>query len=321
MSQRKKKREQRRPSAVDNEEVSRRNEVLKNVALDSFPIRLPHLLLNAHFHYHFNEGADFTISEHGHWHWEITRIALGAASYSTESYKKDICPGAARYLMIPPKTVHRWHVLKAPLIIQSWQVYIKAEDPEGEQVLKALHRAAIERGFLFAASPEQIQAENILWELAGRPGFSCVMGPVLAGIAGVVLGDLLMRINPWPAGMLEEKPDTETLTAQTAGRLKAFLDQNLCRPITLSNLESHFHFSSRHLNRIFQTVYHCPIGHYLRNQRVELSKCWLGTTGRSIKDIAFSLGYSNPRQFSRYFLEQSGVTPSQYRDQTIALNK
>lgn len=320
MSREKKIRNKDGPESPDRENITRCNNVLKNVALDSFPIRIPHLLLNAHFHYFLSYDPDFTICDHGHWHWEIARMALGNASYATDACNKDIRPGSSRYLIIPPKTVHRWRALNTPLLIQSWQINIKAEDAAGEQALDNLHHAAARSGFLFDASPEQIQAENILWKLTERSGYPCVLGTLLAGVAGIVLGDLLMRINAWPEGLLENSPDAETMAAQLAAQIKSFLDENLCHPITLRDLESHFHFSSRHLNRIFQTAYRYPIGRYLRTQRIELSKRWLGTTSRSIKDIAFSLGYSDPRQFSRYFLEQTGVAPSQYRDQTIARN-
>ena len=208
----------------------------------------------------------------------------------------------------------------APLLTHSWQVKIEAEDAEGEQVLANLREAVIAAGFLFEASFSQIQAEALLWQMSGDAGSPQVFGPILSGFARIVIGDLITRINPWPEGMLESKWEPQVALSNLAERMKIFLDENLSHPVTLGDMESHFHYSGRHLNRIFQDIYHCSIGHYLRDQRVKLSKRWLETTSRSIKDIALSLGYSNSSQFCRYFLEHAGQTPSDYRQKTADLS-
>jgi len=173
--------------------------------------------------------------------------------------------------------------------------------------------------FLIPASSAQIQAETLLWEMAGEERNPQIFGTILSGFARIVIGDLLAKLKPWPTNLLTDRHDQKLITEALANRLRIFLDENLENPITLSDMVGHFHYSERHLNRIFQTVNQVSIGQYLRQQRVDLSKQWLETTDRSIKDIAFSLGYSNPGQFCRYFRIQTNLTPSQYRNrqQTI----
>lgn len=307
-------------SYIDTETVLLRNRILENAALESFLIRFPRLRLHVHFYYRFIENGGVVISTHGHQHWEISRICLGVTEYSVVD-GVTFRPGSEEYLIIPPKRQHGWKMLTSPLLSHSWQVQMDAEDSEGEGVLDALATAVEASGFRIPASSAQIQAEALLWQMSGKAGSPQLFGPVLSGFARIVLGDLIARINPWPEGMLELKSDPQEALINLAGRMKVFLDENLSHPVTLSDMESHFHYSGRHLNRIFQEVYHCPIGHYLRDQRIELARRWLSTTDRAVKDIALSLGYSSSSQFCRYFLEHAGSTPSDYRKVTQTLSQ
>lgn len=305
---------------IDTETILLRNRILETAAMDSFLIRFPRLLLHAHFYYKFIEDGECAISNHGHWHWEIARVCSGDARYTITDSDFSFHPAKTQYLIIPPKITHNWYMQSAPLLTHSWQVRIEAEDAEGEQVLANLRAAVISSGFLFEASLNQIQAEALLWQMSGDAGSPQVFGPILSGFARIVIGDLITRIDPWPEGVLESKLESQVALNNLAERMKIFLDANLSHPVTLSDMESHFHYSGRHLNRIFQEIFHCSIGHYLRDQRIKLSKRWLETTNRSVKDIALSLGYSNSSQFCRYFLEHAGRTPSDYRQQTADLN-
>jgi AraC-like DNA-binding protein len=308
-------------SYIDTDTVLQRNRILEGCGLDSFLIRFPRLRMHAHFYYKFIEGGECTIGNHGHWHWEIARVCSGVAEYSIPDSNYFFRPTDAHYLIIPPKITHGWSMKASPLLTHSWQVQIEAEDNEGQQTLKALQEAIVASGFIFKASPSQIQAESLLWQMSGDAGLSQMFGSILSGFARIVLGDLFARINPWPEGMLESKNGQQAALNNLAERMKVFLDENLAHPVTLSDMESHFHYSGRHLNRIFQEILHCSIGHYLRDQRISLAKRWLATTERSVKDIALSLGYNSSSQFCRYFLEREDQTPSDYRQTAEAVSQ
>jgi AraC-like DNA-binding protein len=299
---------------IDTETVLQRNQILEGCGLDHFLIRLPRLKLHTHFYYKFVEDGARSINEHAHQHWEITRIFAGAAEYPVSETGDVVRPDARHYLVMPPQMTHRWSLTKAPLLMNSWQVRIEAEDETGEQTLANLRRIFIKSGFLIPATFAQVQSEKILWQVTGEERNPQIFGSILAGFAQVVIGDLLANAEPWPDGMLIDRHDPEASAESLARRMRVFLDENVENPINLSDLEGHFHYSERHLNRIFHKVHQISIGQYLRQQRMELAKRWLTTTNRSIKDIAFSLGYSTPGQFCRYFSTHTAMTPSQYRE-------
>ncbi len=305
---------------IDPEEILLRNRILEAAGLERFLIRFPRLLLRAHFYYKFIENGEFAINNHGHWDWEISRACSGIAEYSITDSDYSFQSTGSHYLVIPPKTTHRWHMQSSPLMLNSWQVKIEAEDKEGERVLETLRESVIASGFLIKASSNQLQAESLLWQMTNETISPQMFGPILSGFARILLGDLFMQINPWTSDLLESNCTLQSSLNTLAERMKVFLDENVSHPITLSDMEAHFHYSGRHLNRIFQKVHHCSIGHYLRNQRIELSKRWLLTTTRSIKDIALSLGYNNSSQFCRYFMDHANQTPSEYREKTASIN-
>jgi len=299
---------------IDAETVLQRNQILEGCGLDHFLIRLPRLKLHAHFYYKFVEDGSCSINEHAHQHWEITRIFAGAAEYVIQETGQVVCPDASQYLVMPAKMTHQWSMTKAPLLMNSWQVQVDPEDEIGVQAIENLKQLVQESGFLVPATYAQVDAEEILWRITAEKRSTQIFGSILAGFAQIVLGDLLAKVRPWPEDLLTDQYDPEVAADALARRLQTFLDENVGNPITLSDLEGHFHYSERHLNRIFQKAHGMSIGQYFRQQRMELARHWMETTDRAVKDIALSLGYSTPSQFCRYFHTQTGMSPSQFRE-------
>lgn len=305
---------------IDAEAVLRRNQALENASLDNFLIRLPRLKIHTHFYYKFVESGECSIGDHGHWHWEITRICNGRAAYTIPSLTQSFLPDSDHYLVIPPRMTHSWRTNQVPILMHSWQVRIDPEDSEGKKAIEALEKSVSDKGFLIAASTNQIEAEKLLWDMASEEVPPQIFGSILSGFARIVIGNFLAKLNPWPAHLLTDRQAPHLAVESLANRIRSFLDENIENPITLNDLEGHFHYSERHLNRIFQKVHHISIGQYLRRQRLDLAKRWLETTDRPIKNIAFSLGYNAPGQFCRYFAAQVGLSPTAYRNQKLSLS-
>lgn len=70
--------------------------------------------------------------------------------------------------------------------------------------------------------------------------------------------------------------------------------------------------SVRQLTRGFRASRHCSIGEYLMRTRADQAKRLL-TTDISIKEVALSLGFATPANFSTAFRRATGETPSQWR--------
>ena len=67
------------------------------------------------------------------------------------------------------------------------------------------------------------------------------------------------------------------------------------------------------LSRQFPRYYHCKIGEYLRQLRMERAVSLLARKSVSIADIAEHCGFSEPSNFIRCFKKQKGMTPEAYR--------
>lgn len=320
----KKKKDNRRPARAAPvrkrapedwpELCARRNRFLEQAEIDHYPMRFPRLYLRAHFHYGLMLAPGFSVGGHGHHHWEISRVARGAARYRMEG-GEEFEPSPAEFLLLPARAVHSMSFCRAPLLVHSWQVVMEPEGVEGERIADELRQRVAETGFRLRASRAQVQAERHIWRMTGAPGSPRLAGPVLSGFARIVVGELLLRLNPWsiePPGV-EREPRAER--RDLADRLRLFLDEHLVRPPGPEEMETLFHYSVRHLNRIFRDAFGDSIGRYVRNQRFELAKNWLVTTARPIKDIAASLGYGSPGLFGRDFLQRAGLTPAAFRRQ------
>jgi len=78
-----------------------------------------------------------------------------------------------------------------------------------------------------------------------------------------------------------------------------------------AELAGRLQLSLRHLQRIFATTIGCAPQEWLQQQRM-LAARQLLVTHRSIKETAYSLGFSSPSQFTRDFRSQFGKTPTSF---------
>ncbi len=58
---------------------------------------------------------------------------------------------------------------------------------------------------------------------------------------------------------------------------------------------------------------------YLRALRLQKAEALLKNASMSIADVAYAVGFENPRYFSRVFSEEKGVSPSSFRDTAQAV--
>jgi AraC-like DNA-binding protein len=56
---------------------------------------------------------------------------------------------------------------------------------------------------------------------------------------------------------------------------------------------------------------------FIRNIRLKRGRQLLEKSQMTIAEIAYEVGFNNPKKFSQYFKEQFGVTPSQFQKQSV----
>ena len=95
--------------------------------------------------------------------------------------------------------------------------------------------------------------------------------------------------------------------------VKEYIEKNYCNYINLDDIISDCGYSKYHISRLFKNYMDCTIMEYLLKQRINEAKSLLKNTQQTIKEIAMSIGYSDPNYFSLIFKKEMGISPIQYR--------
>ncbi len=88
---------------------------------------------------------------------------------------------------------------------------------------------------------------------------------------------------------------------------------------TYINLHSTSYYAQKlsvhpnHLNAIVKGITGITALHYIHNHLVVLSKSYIAQTTWSIKEIAYTLHFDSPNNFSSFFKKHTGYTPLAYR--------
>lgn len=93
-----------------------------------------------------------------------------------------------------------------------------------------------------------------------------------------------------------------------------FMETNLDRKISLSEMAGVANLSPSHISHLFKTQTGLSPGEYLRRLRMEKATHLLATTLLSVKQIMAISGYGNRSDFLRHFKRYYEVTPTEYRN-------
>ena len=101
--------------------------------------------------------------------------------------------------------------------------------------------------------------------------------------------------------------------------IEALMRNNLHQELSLDTLAHYSQLSKFHFAKKFKELTDtAPIQHFI-NMKMQQACFDLDNTEYTIKQIADSLGYSDPYYFSRLFKKTIGMSPKQYRDSGIAI--
>jgi AraC family transcriptional regulator, arabinose operon regulatory protein len=101
--------------------------------------------------------------------------------------------------------------------------------------------------------------------------------------------------------------------AMRARSVAGYMRQHLERPVSLEELARMANLSVSHFSAVFRKELGFSPIDYLTRTRIRRACELLDTSGASLKEIAESVGFSDPLYFSRVFRGIHGVSPSQYR--------
>ncbi len=96
--------------------------------------------------------------------------------------------------------------------------------------------------------------------------------------------------------------------------IMAYIDRSLADRISLDSISDHFHLCPFYFSRLFKRMFGINLKEYVNRTRTRRAKELLLQTDLKITSISFECGYGSVRQFNRIFRENTGRTPSDFRE-------
>jgi AraC family transcriptional regulator len=94
-----------------------------------------------------------------------------------------------------------------------------------------------------------------------------------------------------------------------------WMAEHLAEDFGLDQLAAQAGLSKFYFTRLFKTALGVSPSRYLLSLRMDEARRLLRETKRSVLEIALEVGYANPSHFARFFRRETGLSPSDYRQQ------
>ncbi len=97
-------------------------------------------------------------------------------------------------------------------------------------------------------------------------------------------------------------------------QVDAYIRDNMSDPDTsVESMSAHLCISRVQLYKRMISLTGITPSEYLRAKRIQHAEQLMHSSDLTISEIAYKVGFNNPRYFSKYFQETYGITPSQYK--------
>ena len=111
-------------------------------------------------------------------------------------------------------------------------------------------------------------------------------------------------------------PQAGRLSDRQMAIVRAFIDEFMDRPISLSDIAESVGLSRFHFSRAFKVTTGQSPYHFVATLRVEAASRILKTTEISVAAVATAVGFTSSAQFRRAFYDRMGTTPQAFRQST-----
>lgn len=111
----------------------------------------------------------------------------------------------------------------------------------------------------------------------------------------------------------EKKKDYRALTIE---KIENYINENITRTLTLSEVSSLFGYSQGYLSSIFPKYTGMSFVDYVATLKIQKAKEMLGYSDVMVYEVAQKLGFESPFYFSKVFKKIAGVSPSDYVKKT-----
>lgn len=96
--------------------------------------------------------------------------------------------------------------------------------------------------------------------------------------------------------------------------MKKIMEENYNQPLTLKYFSDLYYFKEDYLSKMFKQEFGVNFIDYLTQLRMKKAEKLLKEKSLTVADVAYLLGYNDPKYFCRIFKKKYGITPSKYGD-------
>ena len=105
-------------------------------------------------------------------------------------------------------------------------------------------------------------------------------------------------------------------------KLNLLIDENINKSVfSLDNLGKELGISRTQLHRILKEQTHLSPSLYIRKRRLDRANTLLSTTKLRISEISDAVGIDSPQNFSKYFTQEFGINPTEFRKNHVAIEE
>lgn len=96
-------------------------------------------------------------------------------------------------------------------------------------------------------------------------------------------------------------------------RIQDWILHNYYLPMSVKSIAEQFHYNPDYISSDFKRHTGQSLIHYINKTRIESAKNLLSTYNVTIKEAAYSCGFSDEKYFMKVFKQYDGLTPTEYK--------
>ena len=127
----------------------------------------------------------------------------------------------------------------------------------------------------------------------------------------LLLKIVLLKMERFKHGLIPEKINSEYILAFTA--FKNHLENHFKKTRNAKDYAQMMHISYKHLNEICKRITGNTVKRFIDKFVILEIKRHLATTGFSVKELTYELGFDEPTNFVKFFFKHTQKTPSKFK--------
>ncbi len=172
-----------------------------------------------------------------------------------------------------------------------------------------LEMANLSKGNPIFSYDEDAYLKDCLLEMANIDGFSEREEIHLTGLLYLFMSKLIEIGNIYMPNT--EPKDQKKLYVKKAVQ---YIERNYSRTLTIAQISHYIGIDRKYLCQLFRKYLNTTPQQFLIDYRMDRAAYLLQNTHLYVGDIARSVGYDDPLQFSKMFKKVKGISPKYYRE-------